>query len=59
MQSSVAGKKSAEKIIWTQQLEDSFVAPKQLAANPTGITEPRPDDHLRTYLDYSAENCAR
>ena len=54
----VAGKKSAERITWTQQLDDSFVAAKQLAANPIGITEPRPDDCLRTYSDYSAENRA-
>ena len=29
-----------------------------MAANPHGITEPRPDDQLETYSDYSAEQRA-
>ena len=54
----VAGKKSAEKIVWNQHLQTSFDAAKELAAHPIGIAEPRPDDNLQTYSDYSAETRA-
>ena len=53
-----AGKKSAEKIIWTDSLSSCFEAAKRLAASPVGIAEPRPDDFLQTYSDYSAETKA-
>ena len=54
----VAGRKSAEKLVWTKELQDSFDAAKALAANPTGIAEPHPDDQLQTFSDYSAETRA-
>ena len=54
----VGGKKSAEKIQWSEELEKSFKAAKDLAANPTGIVEPRPEDILHTFSDYSAQNNA-
>ena len=54
----VAGKKSAEKIVWTDHLQESFEAAKRLAANPVGIAEPRPDDQLQTFSDYSAHTRA-
>ena len=54
----VAGRKSGEKLVWTDALQQSFNDAKQLAANPTGIAEPRPDDHLQTFSDYSAETRA-
>ena len=44
----VAGRKSAERIVWTTDLDNSFNKAKEIAANPIGITEPRPDDHLQT-----------
>ena len=53
-----AGKKSAERIVWTEPLTSAFEAAKLLAANPVGIAEPRPDDHLQTYSDYSADSKA-
>ena len=54
----VSGKQSAEKLKWTDELNASFVAAKQLAMNPVGLAEPRPDDLLQTYSDYSADNRA-
>ena len=54
----VAGKKSADKIVWTEDLEQSFSAAKDLAAHPIGIAEPRPGDQLYTFSDYSAEHKA-
>ena len=54
----VANKNSAEKIVWTEELQASFEAAKKLAANPVGIAEPRPDDYLQTFSDYSAETRA-
>ena len=54
----VAGRKSTEKIIWTDTLEQSFMSAKKFAENPVGIAEPRPSDQLQTYSDYSAESRA-
>ena len=54
----VGGRASAEKIVWTDDLQKSFSEAKQLAANPMGIAEPRPEDQLFTYSDYSADNRA-
>ena len=54
----VAGKPSAERILWTDELLEAFSAAKALASNPQGIAEPRPQDKLFTYSDYSAETRA-
>ena len=54
----VGGRKSSERIVWTETLDSSFTRAKQLAANPHGIAEPRPEDQLSTYSDYSAEHRA-
>ena len=54
----VAGRNSAEKIVWTTELEESFTSAKNLAAHPVGIAEPRPGDQLHTFSDYSAEHKA-
>ena len=54
----VTGKASAEKIVWNDDLQKAFTAAKQLASNPKGIAEPRPEDKLSTYSDYSAESRA-
>ena len=54
----VAGRSSAERIVWTEQLETVFSNAKKLASNPQGVTEPRPQDQLFTYSDYSAEKRA-
>ena len=58
LEQTAAGKKSAERINWTTNLKDAFEAAKTLAANPIGIAEPRPDDQLQTYSDFSAESRA-
>ena len=50
--------KSAERIVWTDSLREAFQNAKDLAANPIGIAEPRPDDILQTYSDYAAETRA-
>ena len=54
----VAGKASAQKLIWTDELQQAFASAKALAAHPKGIAEPRPEDQLHTYSDYSAESRA-
>ena len=55
LEQAVAGRKSTERIIWTEDLLSSFSKAKSLAAHPVGLAEPRPDDQLQTYSDYSAE----
>ena len=42
-------KKSAERIEWTDTLRKAFQDAQLLAANPTGIAEPRPNDQLYTF----------
>ena len=54
----VASRGSAERICWTPELEQSFSKAKHLAAHPQGTAEPRPQDQLCTYSDYSAEKRA-
>ena len=54
----VARRNSAEKIEWTNELQGSFDAAKALAANPVGISEPRPDEVSQTFSDYYAETRA-
>ena len=51
----VGGRASREKINWTESLRSAFLKAKQLAGHPYGIAEPRPEDQLYTYSDYSAE----
>ena len=47
----VAGKSSAERLIWTDDLNEAFENAKALAAHPQGVAEPRPQDKLLTYSD--------
>ena len=54
----VANCASAERISWTTDLEETFNQARKLAAHPKGVAEPRPQDQLFTYSDYSAENRA-
>ena len=54
----VGGRASAEKINWTEELLSAFSNAKNLAAHPHGIAEPRLEDQLYTYSDYSGENRA-
>ena len=54
----VAGKASAERLNWTDELNIAFENAKQLAAHPHGVAEPRPQDRLSTYSDYSADSRA-
>ena len=54
----VGGKASAEKIIWTEELNKAFEDAKALAKHPIGVAEPRPQDRIITYSDYSAEHKA-
>ena len=54
----VAGKASAERVIWTEDLNNSFENAKKLAAHPHCVAEPRPEDKLSTNSDYSAESRA-
>ena len=58
LETIVAGKASAEKIVWTTELNEAFLAAKQLAKHPIGVAEPRPSDKISTYSDYSAEHRA-
>ena len=54
----VGGKASSERLVWTSELQEAFTKAKELAAHPQGIAEPRPDDKLTTFSDYSAESRA-
>ena len=54
----VGGKASAERIVWTDDIQLAFDKAKALATHPKGIAEPRPEDQLSTYSDYSAESRA-
>ena len=54
----VASRSSAERLTWTPQLETAFKNAQDLAAHPHGITEPRPQDQLYTFSDYSADKRA-
>ena len=54
----VGGRASAEKIVWTEALRTAFIEAKALARHPKGIAEPRPQDQLYTYSDYSADSRA-
>ena len=54
----VGGRASADRIVWTPELMQAFTNAKALAAHPKGISEPRPQDKLETYSDYSAESRA-
>ena len=58
LEQAVAGKKSAERLTWTDDLQKSFQEAKNSATHPVGIAEPRPDDTLQTYSDYSADSKA-
>ena len=50
---STRGKKSQEKIIWTEQLKLDFERAKDALRNPKSVTIPRPSDHLHFYPDTS------
>ena len=54
----VAGRSSSERITSSSELEQTFESTKDLASDPQGIAEPRPQDRLYTYSDYSAESRA-
>ena len=58
LEKTIAGRKSAERLNWTEELNNSFESAKKLASNPVGLAEPRPDDILQTYSDYSADTRA-
>ena len=45
-------------MVWTSELQEAFTKAKELAAHPQGIVEPRPDDKLTAFSDYSAESRA-
>ena len=48
-----ASRTSAERIQWTDDLEDAFEKAKRAAANPKGVHVPRRSDKLVTSSDYS------
>ena len=53
-----SNQKSPERITWTEPLRQAFQNAKDLAADPIGIAEPRPEDHLQTFSDYAADTRA-
>ena len=54
----VAGRKSAEKITWTDALRDAFNKVKKVAADPDILVLPRPTEKLVIYPDWSDEHQA-
>ena len=53
-----AGRASAEKINWTDDLLATFEAAKAATSRVEGVHLPRPSDVLKTFSDYSQENKA-
>ena len=58
LESSLGGKASAERIVWTQDLINSFEECKKSLNNIQTIHVPKPSDQLHTYSDYSKANRA-
>ena len=52
----IGNRASAEKIIWTEDLEEAFEKAKKSLNTILIVHTPRPDDKLHTYSDYSEEN---
>ena len=53
-----AGRSSAERLVWTEELTKKFETAKAATARLEGVHIPRPDDILTTYSDYSEEHKA-
>ena len=51
----VAGKGSAERLIWSEENKASFKVAKDMVASVKGIYYPLPTDRLRTYSVFSQE----
>ena len=54
----VAGRKSAEKITWTEALRDAFKKVKNVVTDPDILVLPRPTEKLVIYPDWSDEHQA-
>ena len=54
----VAGRNSAERITWTEQLKVSFKTAQDSLKNINTVFVPKPTDHLHTFSDYSEKNDA-
>ena len=54
----VAGRKSAERITWTETLRESFNKVKSVAGNPDILTLPKPLEKLVIFPDWSDEHQA-
>ena len=55
METLAAGKSSAEKLIWTEDLTASFEKAKKLVGTVKGVYYPLPTDKIYTYSDFSQQ----
>ena len=58
LEKAVAGRESAEKVIWSSELSDSFKVAKEALENVESIHVPKPDDKLEIFVDYSQDKKA-
>ena len=56
LEKSTAGRKSAEKIVWNEELRDAFRKVQKAVENPDFLALARPQEKLFIYPDWSDEN---
>ena len=54
----VAGRGSAERVIWTEQLEQQFKDAKNMLPSMQKIYYPIPTDQIYTYSDFAQDSCS-
>ena len=58
LEQAASGRASAEKITWTEELQQSFKNAKQILTSMQKIYYPIPTDQIYTYSDFSQDSCA-
>ena len=58
LETAQAGRGSAERIEWTEDLSKTFTAAQKATEDLDPVTTPRPSDKLHTYSDFSQEKRA-
>ena len=58
LEKAVAGMESAEKVVWSLELSESFKLAKEALENLETIHTPKPSDKIELFTDYSADKKA-
>ena len=58
LEQAVAGKASSERVVWTEDLSNSFRVAKEMLKSMQDIYYPTQDDRIITYSDYSEDSKA-